>query len=725
MGTAHKRTVTKQATQNRELSWLQFNRRVQYEADNPDNPLLERAKFLGIVSSNLDEFIQVRYERIYDAAGGEFANEQVYGEITAKQLYRKVNKDILRLYNMSYLLYEGIRSELYMEDVQLFPVFQLDSGHMEREKDIFMSDIHPYLKIESIEESQPKQKQLYLCVKLEKPSRKQARFVTIAMPPSLPRLFNLSSRNDISCLIRLEDVVCHCLGELFPKEVVSHAAVFRVIRNQNFLVEERTIEDVVPAIRDMLGKRITGHVVRLEAEERMSEEMLTLLMERFDVSHERRYRVTGPLDLNKMMMTLYAQVKRPDLKYQGVKPVLLDELMGDDVLDVIERKDYLLYHPYHSFEPVVHLMQCAAVDPEVRAIKQTLYRVSGNSPIIASLVEAAQNGKRVTVLMEAHARFDEENNLYWGQRLQRAGCTVMYGLPNLKVHSKITYFEREVNGEIKRAVHLGTGNYHDGTAKLYTDFGLLTANEQLTGDAYRFFERLEGKADAEPMGGIISAPHDLQPTLQRLIEREKQNALAGKRGYILAKMNGLSDRKMIESLLDASCAGVKIDLIVRGICCLIPGKLGVSENIRVYSIVGRNLEHARAFVFANDGEREVYLSSADWMPRNLYRRVELMFPILDERCSQAVYNVLALQLRDTAKCRVRRADTSYVRKQRTRKKINAQEELLQDVEGIFRGDGYERSNALKSGCAYKSGCDYQSGNATTAAVEDDRKAVTV
>lgn len=690
MGTAHKRKAKRHAIENRELSWLAFNRRVQEEADNPDNPLLERAKFLSIVTSNLDEFIQVRYSRIYEAARK--------GEKGARALYRRVNREVLRQNNAQYLLYEGIRSELYLQGVRLYPTFSLDEDHMRREKALFEKEIRPYLKVEPLRDSRPRQKQLYLLVKLARPRPKDAQFRLVSVPAALPRLFDLSKSKGEQYLIRVEDVVKHYLHRIFPKDQVEHAAVFRIIRNQNFPVQERSTDDIVPAVREMLSQRIGGEMMRLEAEERMSEEMLTLLMKHFAVERERRYRVTGPLDLNRMLMNLYGQVKRPELKFPPAQPVEIPELMGPDAFEQIDRRDFLMYHPYHSFAPVVRLMKLAAEDPTVRAIRQTLYRVSGNSPIVAALAQAAENGKEVQVLFEAHARFDEENNLYWGERLKRAGCRVMYGLPNLKTHSKITLFEREVDGETRREVHLGTGNYHDGTAKLYTDFGLLTADPTLTADAAAFFEGLE-RGGAEPLKELVTAPDLLAPTLLDLIERESGNAEAGRPARILAKMNSLSDKEIIKALLRAGRAGVEIDLIVRGICCVIPQIEGVSDHIRVRSIVGRHLEHARAFVFENGGQREVYLSSADWMPRNLYRRVELMFPVKDEALARAVENVLYLQWNDTEKARTRLADGSYVLSPRHADGINAQETLLKDVEGVFAGRYTAPEGAEASGDA--------------------------
>ena len=683
MGSAHKRKADKHAIENRELSWLSFNGRVQAEADNPDNPLMERAKFLAIVTSNLDEFMQVRYHGVLEAASGKRKGKKTQGGLKAEKLYRRVNKEILRQNNRQYTLYEGIRSELYLQGVQLFPTFSLDEMLLRREKGIFEKEIRPYLKAEPLDGARPRQKQLYLCAKLVRPRRKNAQFMLVGLPAALPRLIDLSQSKDVQRLIRVEDVVKHHLHRLFPKDEVEHAAVFRILRNQDFEIEEFNEDDIVPAVRGMLAKRVGGAVMRLEAEERMSEEMLTLLMKRFEVEAERRYRVTGPLDLNKMMMNLYGLVKRPELKYPAVQPVEVEALMGEDAFEQIDRRDWLLYHPYHSFAPVVHLMQLAAEDPSVRAIRQTLYRVSGNSPIVAALARAAENGKEVQVLFEIHARFDEENNLYWGERPKRAGCRVMYGLPGLKTHSKITLFEREVDGQLRREAHLGTGNYHDGTAKLYTDFGLLTADPALTADAAAFFESLDGR-EVE-LQELLKAPDMLQPAVLRLIERERENAEMGLPARIMAKMNALSDEPVMHALLEAGRAGVEIDLMVRGVCCLIPGIEGVSENIRVRSIVGRHLEHARAFVFENGGEHEVYLSSADWMPRNLYKRVELMFPVKDEACRRAVENVLALQWNDTEKCRHRGPDGAYTLEPRHERGLNAQETLLRDVEGVFNG----------------------------------------
>lgn len=666
---------------NRELSWLAFNRRVQQEADHPDNPLLERAKFLAIVTSNLDEFFQVRYRGILEAAQRK-GGKRVLGGLTARGLYRRVNKEVLHQQNLQYMLFEGIRSELYLEGVQLYPTFTMTKAMSRRENQIFQEEIKPNLRL-LLPGENLKQKQLHLLVKLHHPRKQQTRFATVVLPAALHRLFNLSAEVEEPRLIRLEDIVLHKLGSLFPKERVVDAAGFRVLRNQAFPMERTSQEDIPATVRSMLYRRRGGQVLRLEAEERMSEEMLDLLMHRFHLQPEQRYRVTGPLDLNKLMMNVYGLLQRKDLKYTPVEPRLEKELMGKDLFARIQKRDFLLYHPYHSFAPVVHFVSMAAQDPAVRSVKQTLYRVSANSPVVQALAQAAENGKQVTVLFEAYARFDEENNLFWGERLQRAGCRVIYGLPGLKTHSKVTLVEREEKNTLRRYLHLGTGNYHDGTAKVYTDFSLFTADKSMGEDVRNFFAGLEGEVPRS-MEELIPAPQAMQTTLLHLIEREREHAMVGLPSGICAKMNSLSDGQVIGALCSASQAGVPIRLIVRGICCLLPQVPGKSENIQVVSIVGRNLEHARAFRFENGGDSQVYLSSADWMPRNLQRRVELMFPVKDPACKRAVENVLALQWADTLKAQRAQRDGSYRRRRaKDGPGLNAQEQLLYHLEEVF------------------------------------------
>ena len=669
---------------SRELSWLQFNHRVQAEADNPLNPLLERAKFLAIVTSNLDEFFQVRYHRVLEAAQGEKAHSQLACGLNAPELLARINKAVLRQQNLQYLYYEGVHSELYHAGVQMYPSFMLTEAMQKRLREIFLHDLQPRLKpLPWGEEITPlAQKRLHILVRLRPRSGADVRYATIALP-SAQRVYELPSAGQVRCLIRVEDVARMFLPQLFPGDLAEEASVFRILRNQDFPLDDA--EDVSTAVKEMLLKRRGGDVMRLEAEERMSAELLGMLMQYFQVPAARRYRVTGPLDLNKLIMALYAMLDRAELKYPRAEAVSLPELNGEGIFQRIAERDALLYHPYHSFEPVVNLVNRAAADPDVSSIKTTLYRVGSNSPIVRALMRAAEAGKQVTVLFEARARFDEENNLTQGRRMRRAGVKVLFGLPLYKTHSKILLVTRLEQGQIRRYLHLGTGNYHEGTARLYTDMGLLTAHEPLCEDAARFFFSLE---EGEPFqaSALVKAPEGLKSSLLSLIGREREHALYGRPCGIVAKMNSLSDPQVIEALYAASCAGVKIELIIRGVCTLIPGLHGMSENIRVTSLVGRHLEHARAFRFENGGKAEVYLSSADWMPRNLNRRVELMFPILDPQARRAVENVLWLQLADNRKAWRMRSDGDYVRIDADgQAPINAQETLLCSLDAVLTG----------------------------------------
>lgn len=646
-GTAKHREPQPRALE-RELTWLQFNARVQAEADHPGNPLLERAKFLAIVTSNLDEFVQVRYHGVWEAAQGPAADAVRPSGLTAAELLRRADKMMLRQQNLQYLYYEGVHSELYHKGVQMYPVFMLTDAMRLRTREIFLRDLLPRLKpVPWGEEIAPlSQKRLHLLVRLRPRTGAPVRYASVALPAS-QRLYELPGEGAARRYIRTEDLVRLYLPELFPEDLAEEASVFRILRNQDFPVAE--CEDVSTAVRDMLLKRRTGAVMRLEAEERMSAELLELLMRRFEVPASRRYRVTGPLDLSKLLMSLYGQLDSPELKYPRFEPVAVPELSGADIFAAIAAKDWFLYHPYHSFDPVVNLLARAAADPDVTSVKITLYRVGGNSPIVRALMKAAEAGKQVTVLFEARARFDEDNNLTQGRRLRRAGCNVIFGLPGLKTHSKVALVTRMEGGRLRRYLHLGTGNYHDGTARLYTDMGLFTADPALGEDAARFFYSLEDAGRPYATQSLVKAPEQLKERLLWLIARERGNALHGQPASIVAKMNSLLDGDVIEALYAASCAGVHVELIVRGICTLCPGVRGMSENIRVTSVVGRYLEHARAFRFENGGEPEVYLSSADWMPRNLIKRVELMFPVRDPQARLAVESVLALQLRDNQK----------------------------------------------------------------------------
>lgn len=670
---------------DRELTWLQFNHRVQKEAENPQNPLLERAKFLGIVTSNLDEFMQVRYVSILRDGRGANRGAHLSSGLTMERKLELVDGAVTEQQQMQYVLYHGIVDELKSKGIRYFPHIEQTDAVKAEIKRIFWGDIMPKLKIIPWgEEYWPmNQKKLRLMVKLQPKNGKEVRYAMVSYPGT-PRLFELPCEDGTICLIRHEDLLRQWLWMMFSQDDIVEASAFRIIRNQEFPLDPE--EDVATAVREMLVKRTTGDVMRLEAEEGISEEALKILAQHFEVPDDQLFRVAGPLDLGKLMMTSYGMIHRPDLKYPKVKQVLVHELMDSQIFRRMDERDWLLFHPYHSFEPIINLFSQAAADPEVIAVKTTLYRVGNNSQVVRALVKAAEAGKQVEVVMETQARFDEDANLSNSERLRRAGCRVICGIPGLKTHSKAILITRKDHGALKQYVHLGTGNYHDGNAKIYTDMGLLTSDQQICADVLSFFQALEHESRELHTKALIAAPTNLKSTVFELIRREKEHALAGRPSGIVAKMNSLLDENVTEALYDASAAGVKIRLIVRGICTLIPSDERFSKNIQVISIVGQHLEHARAFVFENGGDKDVYLSSADWMPRNLDRRYELMFRIRDERCRRAIENVLRLQLMDNQKCWIMDRCGDYARRQPDGElPVNAQEVLITSINEVFAG----------------------------------------
>ena len=670
---------------DRELTWLQFNHRVQKEVENMQNPLLERAKFLGIVTSNLDEFMQVRYVSILRDGRGENRDTLLSSGLTLGRKLELVDIAVTEQQKMQYILYHGIVDELEQKHIRFYPQIGQSDAMKAEIKRIFWGEIMPKLKIIPWgEEYWPmNQKKLRLMVKLRPRNGNAVRYAMVSYPGS-PRLFRLPCEDGTICLIRHEDLLRQWLWMMFSQDDILEASAFRIIRNQDFPLNPE--EDVATAVREMLVKRTTGDVMRLEAEEDISEEALRVLAQHFEVPDDQLFRVSGPLDLAKLMMTSYGMIHRPELKYPKAKQVFIHELMDSQIFKRVEERDWLLFHPYHSFEPIINLFTQAATDPNVVAIKTTLYRVGNNSQVVRALVKAAEAGKQVEVVMETQARFDEDANLSNSERLRRAGCRVICGIPGLKTHSKAILITRKENGVLKQYVHLGTGNYHDGNAKIYTDMGLLTSDQLICADVLSFFQALEHESRELHTKALIAAPINLKAKVFELIAREKEHALAGRPSGIIAKMNSLLDENVTEALYDASAAGVKIRLIVRGICTLIPGDEQMSENIQVVSIVGRHLEHARAFLFENGGDTEVYLSSADWMPRNLDRRYELMFLIHDERCRRAIENVLKLQLMDNQKSWMMDKCGDYTRRQADGDTpVNAQEVLIASINEVFSG----------------------------------------
>ena len=485
-------------------------------------------------------------------------------------------------------------------------------------------------------------------------------FATVQVPSVLPRIVEIpSEKNGERAVILLEELIERNMSKLFLSYDVVCVHPYRIMRNADLTIDEDDASDLLKEIQKQLKKRRWGEVIRLEVEEKIDKRLLKTLKKEFEIKEDGIYRINGPLDLT-FLMKMYGISGFDDYKEPRYIPQPVPELTGKpDIFEEIRKGDILLHHPYQTFDPVVDFVKKASKDPQVLAIKQTLYRVSGNSPIIAALAQAAENGKQVSVLVELKARFDEENNIAWAKMLERAGCHVIYGLVGLKTHSKITLVVRREDDGIRRYVHLGTGNYNDSTAKLYTDMGLLTCSEAIGEDATAVFNMLSGYSEPAGWKKLSLAPLWLRDRFLTMIRRETEHARSGEPARIIAKMNSLCDEELIAALYEASAAGVEIDLIVRGICCLKVGIPGISDHISVRSIVGTFLEHSRIYYFLNGGQEEIYLSSADWMPRNLDRRVEILFPIENENLKKETFHVLEIQLQDTIKAQMKQPDGTY------------------------------------------------------------------
>ena len=518
--------------------------------------------------------------------------------------------------------------------------------------------------------------------KAEKEQEKdQVEFATVQVPSVLPRIIRLPDGEDgQKCVILLEEVIERNISRLFLNYDVVCAHPYRIMRNADLPIDEEDAADLLKEIQKQLKKRQWGEVIRLEIEDKMDPKLLKILKQEFDVKEDDIYRINGPLDLT-FLMKLYGMEGMDEHRYKPYQPQPVPGMNDEeDIFTQIRRGDILLHHPYMTFDPVVQFVKQAAVDPDVLAIKQTLYRVSGHSPIVAALAQAAENGKQVSVLVELKARFDEENNIIWAKMLEKAGCHVIYGLLGLKTHSKITLVVRREEDGIRRYVHLGTGNYNDSTAKLYTDCGILTCSEPIGEDATAVFNMLSGYSEPKNWNRLVLAPLWLRDTFMRLIRRETEHARNHEPARIVAKMNSLCDKEIIAALYEASAAGVEIDLIIRGICCLKTGIPGVSETIHVRSIVGNFLEHARIFYFRNGGNEEFYMGSADWMPRNLDKRVEIMFPVEDPVLREKVRHILQVQLDDNVKAHILQPSGVYEKiDKRGKVLVNAQETFCEEA----------------------------------------------
>lgn len=671
---------------NRELSWVQFNTRVLNEARDKTIPLFERLKFLSIVSSNLDEFFMIRVASLIDMVNAGYDKPDIAGMSPAKQL-DELDKAIHSLVNLQYSTYNrsvlplleknGIHIIKKHEDLSKDEAKYIDS--------FFLSNVYPVLTPMAVDSSRPfpliRNKSLNIgAIIKNKEKGGELEFATVQVPSVLNRVVEIPSKGKNKKIISLEEVIERNIGKLFLNYDIVCAHPYRIMRNADLTIEEDEAADLLKEIEKQLKKRQWGEAIRLEVEHGIDKKLLERLTRELKVSSAEIYEIDGPLDLT-VLSKVYSLEGFQHLKSPKFEPQPHPDLPpGCNIFEQVGKKDILLHHPYQSFMPVVDFIRQAARDEKVLAIKQTLYRVSGNSPIIAALAQAAENGKQVTVLVELKARFDEENNIVWARMLEKAGCHVIYGLVGLKTHSKITLVVRMEEDGIRRYVHLGTGNYNDATAKIYTDIGLLTCKESFGEDATAVFNMLSGYSEPESWNKLALAPHWLKDKFLSLIEREKKYAQDGHPARIVAKMNSLCDRDIISALYAASTAGVKIELIVRGICSLRVGIAGVSENITVRSIVGNFLEHSRIFYFENNGSYEIYCGSADWMPRNLERRVEILFPVEKEELKEELVNILHMELKDTVKASVLQEDGSYAKiDKRGKKPFNSQEYFCREA----------------------------------------------
>lgn len=665
---------------NRELSWLEFNERVLEEAcDCNSNPILERVKFISIVSSNLDEFFMVRVASLFDQILAGFSEPDI-GGFTPEEQFNMISSRTHKMITDQYNCYNKSLIPCLKEEKIIF-VKPKDLNDKQRLfiENLYYKTIFPVLTPMVVDRSRPfpliLNKSLNIALLLEnKEDKNEPIFGTIQVPSVLERLVELPSRENEKHFILLEDIIKMYIETLFTGHNIITMACYRITRNTDQGLNEEEAEDLLEAIEQFIKKRKWGMVIRLEIEHEMSYELLNILTDELEVPKEGIYAVKGPLDLT-FLMKVYSLSGYASLKYPVYKPQPIPQIEAeDDMFKAISNKDILLHHPYHSFDPVIELVKQAANDPNVLAIKQTLYRVSGNSPIVEALAQAAENGKQVTVLVELKARFDEQNNIIWAKRLEMAGCHVIYGLVGLKTHCKILLIVRMEEDGIKRYVHMSTGNYNDITAKFYTDIGLMTADPYFGSDASTVFNMLSGYSRLTKMYKLAVAPVELRKKFVNLIRQEANFAHSGKKARIIAKLNSLVDEEIINELYEASKAGVEIDLLVRGICCLKPGISGLSENIRVKSIVGRFLEHSRVYCFYNDGEEQIFLSSADWMGRNLDRRVEILFPIEDRDLVSSLKDMLKTYLKDTEKTRVLDKNGNYKRlNKRGKAAMNSQE----------------------------------------------------
>ncbi|MGE6516810.1 RNA degradosome polyphosphate kinase [Lysinibacillus sphaericus] len=677
---------------NRELSWLAFNERVLEEAEDVNNPLLERLKFLAIFSSNLDEFFMVRVAGLQDQVRAGFHKPENKSGLTPKEQLAKIAERTQALVRRQTEVYRHLIYDLLPQhNVHIADMKDLTSTQKAFINEMFAETIFPVLTPVAVDAYRPFPtllgKTLNLLVLLEQDesdSENRERVAIVQVPSVLDRYIKVPSLEGETVVVLLEDVIVAHIDKLFYGYSVKSAQAFRLTRNADLTIHEEGARDLLVEIEKELKKRKWGVGSRLEVRVgEMNEEVLAYLLEEFEIEGTDVFHIDGPLDLTFMFSFVKGiAVGREHLEYESFIPQPPLDLQSDEnIFEKALQQDIFFHHPYESFVPIVDFIAEAAVNPNVLAIKQTLYRVSGNSPIIQALKLAAENGKQVTVLVELKARFDEENNVHWAKQLEQAGCLVIYGMNNLKTHSKITLVVSRRNGKIERFVHLGTGNYNDATAKIYTDMGIITSDKEFGIDATNFFNYLSGYTEKPIFNHLVVAPFDIRDEFIRLMDEEIACHKKYGNGFIRAKMNSLTDKDLMMKLYEASIAGVKVELIIRGICCIRPGIPGISDNITVTSIVGRFLEHSRIYWFHHNGDNKVYLSSADMMTRNMIKRVEILFPVYASEAKARIIDIMNKQLEDTAKARIQDSNGKYHYKEfdRSEDPINSQEIFLKDA----------------------------------------------
>ena len=683
---------------NRELSWLDFNYRVLQESYDKNNPLLEKLNFISIFSSNLDEFFMVRVAGLKDQVKMGYDKPENKAQMTPQEQLDAIKIKNTDYVNTQYQRYNELIKELANYDIEMVKPEDLSDALIEKLEQEFKLSVLPTLTPLGIDAYHPfpklNNKSLNIFVDIDTEDAINSAIVQI--PSLIPRFLTLNEGTK-QYVVMVEDVITYFINYLFTGYEVLNTFTFRITRNADLTIHEDGAEDLLIEIERFLKERKSGSAVRLELDCRTSEkENVEWLINQLEIEDNDIYYLDGPLDLTFLVgLVDHLSHKLKYLTYEKYTPQPPRSLGNKNIYQLSLERDIFFHHPYESFEPIVDFIRQAADDPNTIAIKQTLYRVSKDSPIINSLKEAAENGKQVTVLVELKARFDEENNVHWARMLEDAGCHVIYGMTHLKTHSKIALVVKRINNELTSFVHLGTGNYNDKTAKLYTDMGIITTNKDIAEDAINFFNYLSGYSTKPEYNKLIVAPYDIRDVFIDRIDKEIRSHLQHGNGKIMMNMNSLNDKTIIEKLFEASQAGVKIQLIIRGICCLKPGIPGISENIEVVSIVGRLLEHSRIYYFHNNSEAHIYLSSADVMTRNMIKRVEILFPVEDKSIGQRLVNYMNLQLSDNQKGRYQDAQGLYHYVENNSSPLNSQSYLMQ--EAIKYGEELKKQSVQPSG----------------------------